>query len=378
MTTFDRYLLARYLHVVAVFTVASLGLFAVVDGFTRLDDFQKRIEEEHLGTAALLARMGTHYLFQSALIVDLIGPSILVLSAMCVLALMLKQGEIHPVLAAGVPTYRWSSSLLFGLLFLSGVLVLNQEYVLPAIAPHLQGQLGDTADTAQTVDPDYDHHTGIYVNATGAVPAEKKLVNAQFRLSYPLLCREPLTLRGESALFFPAEGDKPSGWLLRGVTGPLDKLPLTDTGREIVIPQTNGEDVFLQVGLTMDQLCHQAANQRLVDTASLISRVRNWSGPAKSRVGALVNLHNRLTRPILSLIGLYLVIPLIVRKEKMSVLQQVTNMAVCCLVLGAVFGSALGLQQAGQAGLLLPVQAVWLPLIAGGGLAGWMTGIVRT
>lgn len=378
MTTFDRYLLTRYLHVVMVFTVACIGLFAVVDGFTTLDDFQKRIEDEHLGTGALLARMGTHYLFQSALIVDLIGPTILVLSAMCLLALMLKQGEIHPVLAAGVPTYRWSGGLLAGLVLMSAALALNQEWVLPAIAPRLQGQHGDPMNTAQPVDATYDFSTGIHVNGSGAIPAERKLLDAEFRLSVPQLATDSVVLRGRDAIYYPAEGNKPAGWLVRGVNRPLTNLPLTPAGLEVVIPQASGQDVFLQVGLTMDQICHQASNQRLVGTPQLLHRVREWSGPAQSRNGVLVHLHNRLTRPVLSLIGLYLVIPLIVRKEKMSILQQVTNLAVCCLVLGVVFGSAMGCQFLGQSGLLRPVQAVWLPLIGSGGLAAWLSGIVRT
>ena len=62
-TTFDRYLYSRYAYVFVVFFAASMGLFAVVDGFMNLDDFQQNNE----GTLSMLMRMGTHYLYQSSL-----------------------------------------------------------------------------------------------------------------------------------------------------------------------------------------------------------------------------------------------------------------------------------------------------------------------
>ncbi len=51
-TTFDRYLYSRYTYVFVVFFAASMGLFAVVDGFMNLDDFQQNNE----GTLSMLVR----------------------------------------------------------------------------------------------------------------------------------------------------------------------------------------------------------------------------------------------------------------------------------------------------------------------------------
>jgi hypothetical protein len=58
--TIDRYLLARYFYIFAVFFTAAMGLFIIADGFTNLDDFQHRAGDG--GTRALLASMGQHYL----------------------------------------------------------------------------------------------------------------------------------------------------------------------------------------------------------------------------------------------------------------------------------------------------------------------------
>lgn len=377
MTTFDRYLLARYLHIVAVFTITAIGLFAIVDGFTNLDEFQHKIDGENGGTLALFLNISKYYLFQSALIVNTAGPTILVISSMCVLALMLKQGEVHPVLAAGVPTYRATFSLVLGLVFVNLLLICNQELVLPRIAHHLQGRRGDMADDAIKVEPQTDFITKIFMSGSGLVPAEQRLDNPEFLLD-PMLATSYVALKADFGFYLPAEGKNPAGWHLKNVTPSFQNLPLTEAGRRIIIPQPGTNDVFVLAGLSFDQLNRQASNPSLIGTPSLIQRLQQPSGTVISRRRLLVKLHERLTRPILTLIGLFLVIPLIVRKEKMSVMQQVTNIATCMAVLGVVFGAVLGMQTLGEYGLLRPEQAVWGPLIAAGGLASWLSGVVRT
>ncbi len=377
MNTFDRYLLGRYLHVVVVFAVTVIGLYAIVDGFTNLDEFQVKAGSDE-GSLGLFLRIARHYLYQSAAILNIAGPTILVISAMCVLALMLKQGEIHPVLAAGVPTYRATASILVGLLLANGALIFNQELILPRIAAHLQGRRGDQVDDALQVEPQHDFITKIFISGTGLIPAERKLKEPEFILPSPLLASSLVVLKADEGFYLPPEKEEKGGWLLKNVAPRFEDLPLTDAGRQVIIPQPNSRDVFVLAGLSFDQLNRHVSNPSLIGTPNLIQRLQEPSGTSISRRRLLVQLHDRLTRPILTVIGLYLVIPLIVRKEKMSVMQQVTNIATCMAVLGVVFGGVLGLQMLGESGILRPEQAVWGALIAAGGVAGWLTGIVRT
>lgn len=375
MTTFDRYLLQRFLYVCAVFTVAVLGLYIIIDGFTNLDAFQ--IKSEGRGAVYLVLLMAERYVYQSANILDLAGPTIIVISAVCALAIMLKQGEIHPVLAAGVPTYRWSLAIPVGAIFLNGLLVLNQEWILPRIAPHLQTNHGDTVQDAQAVLPQYDPRWQIFISGESTIPGEQMIVHPEFDLP-PQLAGDMVRLRGDAAYYYPREGENPPGWLITNAQPPASSLRLTDAGREALIPQRDGTSVFISATLTFDQVCQQNSSVRLVSTPELIQRLQLPSSSSISRRSQMVQLHARLTRPLLSLVGIFTVIPLIVRRERTSAFQQVANIGVCFVTLGLIYGGSIGCHTLGQAGVLRPEQAVWGPLVASGTYAAWLSGVVRT
>ncbi|MCA8995463.1 MAG: LptF/LptG family permease [Planctomycetaceae bacterium] len=376
MTTYDRYLLFRYFHVVVIFFTAGVGLFAVVDGFTNLDNFQHATRGE--GTLALIQFMGKHYGFQSLLIVDLAGPTIMVISAMSTLVLMLRQGEIHPVLAAGIPTYRLTFPLAMGVLLVNGMLTINQEFVLPAVAPQLQRHHGDRDDEAQPVQPQYDPKYWIFVDGSGVYTKTRVMTDPEFEIPAPTLANDYLTLKAEKARFVAETAQFPAGWLLENVSTPIPKFALTEAGQKVIIPHTNGKDVFVASSLSFDRVCKKGSNIRLVGTPELFRRLQQPTGSQIARRSMLVHLHDRLTRPLLTMIGLYIVIPMIVRKERMSTLQQVANIASCTGMLGLTYALGLGSQTLGQAGILSPETAVWAPLIVWGSLSAWLSGIVRT
>lgn len=369
-------MLSRYFHVVVIFFAAGVGLFAVVDGFTNLDSFQHEARDE--GTLALLGKMARHYGFQSLLIVDLAGPTIMVISAMSTLMLMLRQGEIHPVLAAGVPTYRLTLPLMWGVLSINLLLTLNQELVLPEIAPHLRQNHGKTISKAQPVQPQYDPKYWIFLDGAGAQPATGLILRPEFDIPAPTLANDHLALKAETAQYHQETDRIPAGWLLKNVTTPIPKFSLTEAGRRVVIPNDDGTQVFVASSVSFDRMCQKGSNNRLISTRELFRRLQQPTGSQIARRSMLVHLHDRLTRPLLTLAGLYIVIPMIIRRERMSTLQQVANIASCTGVLGLTYALGLGCQSLGQAGVIDPDLSVWGPLILWGGLAGWLSGIVRT
>jgi hypothetical protein len=137
VTTFDRYLLYKYLHVYVILFVTLFGLFVVIDGFSNVDGFQ----QDGQNTLEVLTKMASYYAYQSSLFFDMIGSILSAIAVLIVFSLLQRHSEIHPILAAGIPTFRLLVPVLSGTLMVNTVLVANQELVIPRIS-HMSGTRG--------------------------------------------------------------------------------------------------------------------------------------------------------------------------------------------------------------------------------------------
>ncbi len=373
MTTFDRYLLSRFVSIFLGLFAASMGLFAVIDGFMNLDGFQQAVPDDRAIT--LLKLIGSHYLYQTSWVLDLIGPTLLTLSFVAVLALLLRHGELHPLLAAGTPTYRLALPFLLGLLVVHALLIVNREWIIPPIADKLTAKHGEDTERAQEVDPQYDRALGVFISGESLLPGEQSVEQAEFRLWAHGLVEEFVSLCASHARHFPAGAEGPGGWYLSDVSPPWSELPLTEAGRTHLIPQPNGSDVFLVSNVTFDQLSTRGANYTLLSTPDLMRRIRRPASGSRLQRAQVLHLHVRLTKPLLNIVGLFLVIPLIVRRESLSL---VTNMAICMVTLALVIGVAEAGQYLGRAAVVAPEFAAWVPCLFGGSLCAWLSPLTRS
>src|SRR5690606_12437881 len=124
--------------VYVILFLTGFGLFVVIDVFANIDDFTEG-RDDMLG---LVAAMAGFYGYQSSLFFDLIGSILAVVATMAVFALLQKHSEIHPILAAGIPTWRLILPILVGTVLVTGAIVLNKELVLPRIYHMLQAPRG--------------------------------------------------------------------------------------------------------------------------------------------------------------------------------------------------------------------------------------------
>jgi lipopolysaccharide export system permease protein len=372
--TFDRYVLSKCLVLFVGLFASSVGLFAVVDGFTNLDAFQEQVQTD--STLALLTFMARNYAIRSTWLFDLIGPTLGTMSAVAVLALLVRHGEVNPLLAAGVPTYRLAVPLLAGVLIVQGLLVLNKELVLPRVAVHLTGHHGEDGRDAQEVEPARDRTSEIRISGRELIPATGVLRHAEFLLYPPVLVNDYVAVRAAEAKFFPKAGEEdPAGWQLRNPEPDFASLQLTELGREMIVLQDNGVDVFVVTDVSWDQLHNKGQRFKLLSTPELLRRIRRAAAETPLLRAQLLHAHSRFTRPLLSTIGLFLAIPLIIRRESRS---QVTNIAVCMAATASVVALAETGQYLGRAAILEPEAATWIPLILGGGACAWISAHVQT
>jgi len=369
--TFDRYLLKRYLQIYLMLFVTTFGLFVIIDGFTNIDGFQ----EGQPDTLSVLMNMLSYYAYQSSLYFDRVGSILSVVSVMVIFALLYRNSEIQPLLAAGVPTYRLIVPFILGTVLMSVALSANQEFMIPRIAHRLQSSRSEHRGDVQKVEPIYDLLTGIHIGGEALQLGARRLEYARFSLPSPEIAREFTTLRAREATYYSASPKHPAGWLLADVSPTWEQIRLTDDGRKHVLATEKPNRIFVVTDVSFDQLSNRSSTHKYVSTPELIRRIRNPAYGIISARGQALHVHSRLLRPLLDMIAVLITVPLIIRRESIGL---VGNMAICALVLGALFGVTQASNYLGAVNLISVDLAAWIPAFVSGTLAAWLSGIIQT
>ena len=370
MTTFDRYLLHRFLSSFLILFVSTFGLYVVIDGFTNVDGFQVGREE----AMDVLTTMLRYYTYQCSPFLNLVGSTLAVLSVMIVFAALQKNSEFHPILAAGIPTSRLLVPIVAGMLLVSMLMMFNQEIIIPRLAHELIKPRGEKKSKTEKVQPVYDRKTRIHIGGEGLLLSQRKLLQAEFLLPAPDIANELTRIRAEEAVYFQETEQDPAGWYLRNVEPRFEEISLTPQGKQVVKPLKESQNLFLISDVGIDQLYNRSRNFQYASIPELIRRIKNPSVGNTSLRGQILHFHTRLTRPFFNVAIIFVAVPLILRRESRSL---VTNLAVCSGVLGLLMGISQVFSYCGQVNLIAPDLAAWLPVILSGTGGVWLMGTAQ-
>lgn len=371
-TLLDRYLLQRYWQAFAVTFLALFGLYVVLDVFTNLDEFTK--DSKSIGS--ILAEMVTFYAFRGCAFFETVGSLISVMAALMALAMLLRHGELNPILSAGVPSYRLAVPLMFGNVFVSMLLVANQELLIPKIAEQLQARPGQSAESFDKIRPAWDFKSNLRILGGTMFLKARNLSGAEFALSVPEHVTGLALVHSENATYRPKSASQPTaGWYLTKATPTYAELELTARGRQIVLPVDNPDDLFIVTDFGFEQLVNRNKFFENLSTRELLENARNPSFGIQSLRAQTVHLHSRMTRPLFNLLLVLMIVPVVMRKESRGL---VVNLAFSL----ALTTTALGMQQCSaylaQGGVIRLDLAAWLPVMVSGVLAAWFSGFIRT
>ncbi|MFA6134514.1 MAG: LptF/LptG family permease [Phycisphaerae bacterium] len=133
MRTLDRYIVRSFLYSALLWLVVLMSLRIVVDLFVNLDEFAEKSQ-----TAWVVIRhICTYYGYQSLTYLAQLGGVIIVASATFTLAMMGHTNELTAMLASGVSLHRVIWPIVICAMLMSGLIVLDQELVIPPLAPKL-------------------------------------------------------------------------------------------------------------------------------------------------------------------------------------------------------------------------------------------------
>jgi len=373
--TFDRYLLRCFFHTFGACFITTYGLVIVIDLLENLDEFLTRNGDR--GTLSLMQSIVECYAYQSVFFIDRAGPALTIVALMVLLILLQRSGELHPLLAAGIPMYRVLAPLMLAASGVYLLLALNQEFVVPQIAHAAYETRGGGDATRHNVESFTDHSTRISIDGQAIRLSNRTIDKAAFVLPAPGLVTEITILEAPTATFFPARGRRPAGWLLRDALPATEDLKrrLTEAGKEVVRIAPNSRNVFVVSSVTSDQLCQRSSSYSLLSTTELLQRIQCPAFGMVSVHRLVLHFHARLVQPLLNIIAVFVVVPLMVRRESPGL---VADSALCGFVLAGLFGIVQVSQFLGVAQIVPADLAAWLPVVAGGAISAWLSGVIRT
>lgn len=373
LLTFDRYLLRSFWHVFTTCFIAMFGLMIVIDLLENLDEFLANSDSS--GSLGLLENISRYYAYQSIFFLDRAGASLTVISVVVVLILFQRSGELYPLLAAGIPMYRVLLPLVCAAVCVNGFLVANQELVIPRIAHAAYDSRGGNDSQEVRVEPVYDYASRISINGHRLLLSQRTIEGAEFVLPAPTIVGSMETIEAKRAIHRSAKRGRPAGWILEDVSKTFSELPLTEFGRELVLPGQGPNDLFIVTAVTCDQLYRRNSSFTLLSTQELLKRVHSPAFGVVSAQRLVAHLHARFVQPLLNVICVLLIIPLMVRRESVGV---VADSAVSATVLASLFVLGQVCAYMGQMQWVGPDVAAWIPVIAGGSWAAWLSGLIRS
>jgi lipopolysaccharide export system permease protein len=317
----DRYVAKNFLTGYCIAFCVLVGLRVIIDLFVNLDEFT---EHADLATAVVIKNIFTFYLLNSTLYFRDFAGMITVVAAAFSFGKMVRYNELVAVMASGVSLKRMIAPIVFLALILTGVLVIDQEFIIPPLADKLVRSQNDIpgresykvrfindgkgslicsrkfdVETSTLYDPTIllrrELRPGIW-EVTARIDADKAVYNSK-ESRWDLYSRDPAT----AELL-------PCGLLAeRGSRKGVQQIPFynSDIGARDIPVRCEAEHQSL---LSLRQLrALEAQKIQIRDTAQLSSEK-----------------HFRITDPLINLVMLMMSLPILVCRDPKSMKSAVT------------------------------------------------------
>ncbi len=364
----DRYLLKQFMQVLVICFCSMAGLYVVIDAFGHLDHFVDFANEN----GNLLIILAEYYGYRTLEFFDRTSGLLALIGAMFTVTWIERHQEMVALLAAGIPRFRILLPILIAAIGVSLLAAANRELVMPNVRHKLaldSKNLG--GDKSADLQPSFDRETSILLAGEKVVQKGKIIQHPNFVMPTKLTTYGK-QISAEQAQYFPAQPDRPSGYLFSDVKSPKTLLTapsLELNGQPVVItpqddPKLEPDQVFIVSGVSFEFLAAGSTWRNFASTGELVRELRSPSTDLGA--GVRVAVHNRLIRPFLDVTLLFLGLPLIVSRANRNPFVAI---GLCLAVVTIFMVVVIGCQSLGSSGWMQPALAAWLPLMIFGPVA---------
>jgi len=338
----DRYVAKNFIVGYLIAFGVLMGLRIVIDLFISLDEFAemfgKTVNGVQIGYSEVFNHVVTYYGAQAALFFRDFAGMITVVAAAFSLGKMTRSNELTAVLASGVSLKRVIAPIIFLAIFLTGVLIIDQEVIIPGLSDKLVRRKDDIAGTKKMAFWFLLDGQGSLVSAPNFISASGTLVSptiiTRTKIEKTFVYEVTGRITADSAiydynnscwvlnngLYLPRQGVRFDTSVSRSQADieakAIASYPSDLTPRDIPVLRTEQYKSLL----SSRQLAALAQKQaKIRDLAQLYSQK-----------------HFRITDPIINLIMLMVGLPVLVCREpkmmKSAILKSFTITAACFLI----------------------------------------------
>lgn len=376
MKILDRYILITFLKNYVISFLVLIGLYVVLDMVMNFDELVRVQTGSAQGIYAILlmARdIGGWYFFQIFPIYAMLSGVIIVVAAAFTLMRMSRFNELVAMLAAGVPLLRVAMPILVAGLVLNGLVIVDNEVIIPHIIPKLLRDRDEAGQAAGKTFPIWS-----MLDEQGRL-----LTAARYHSSPGTPYMEQVTLITTDTSFQPISvltADKAVWnahrklWELSGdVTLASGLLPNEQLRRRHDVRIYKSNITPLEIGLYRSRDFVRFLSTEQID--KLLNQKQSYG-----LIELLKVKHARFTQPLLNFILLLLAVPMVLTREP----GRLKASAFKCVVLtGAAMGFSFVTQQldlpAGSVWALHgPALMAWLPVFIFGPMAIYLLDRIKT
>jgi lipopolysaccharide export system permease protein len=336
MKILDRYVTKNFLIGYFIAFAVLIGLRIIIDLFVNIDEFA---ENSSLGTMTVLHNIVRYYGLNSTLYFRDFAGMITVVAAAFSLGKMTKCNELTAVLASGVSLKRVIAPILLMAVLLTGVLIIDQEIIIPSYAEELIHEKDYTPGKVQRYNLYFvADRNGSLLNSPNFDTATQVLSNPTIiiRKAVPgSLIKEVVgKISADSAKWNPQEKcwDLTNGKLIRR-TDLMPDRKLSRLKRE----QQFETVTRYETDITPQDIPILRKEQfKTMLSSSQLSALAARSTQVKDLAQLYSQKHFRVTDPLVNLIMLMVGLPVLVCREpramKSAILKSFSITAACFLV----------------------------------------------
>jgi lipopolysaccharide export LptBFGC system permease protein LptF len=204
MKILDRYIVRNFLCSAAMWFVVLMAMRIVADLFINLDEF---VEQKETFSA-----IASYYGYQSFAYFSQLGGVIIVAAATFTLAMMNHTNELSAMLASGVSLHRVVWPMILCAMLLGGLIVLDQELVIPRFADKLARSRDDVAGGRA-------FRVALIADGRGSVWYSESFNPSENKMTAPVLALRDSRQRQVAGVFgaeaHPAEVRGRVGWVIK-------------------------------------------------------------------------------------------------------------------------------------------------------------------